>query len=82
MTAQRTDSFMGAFHRRLKSRIGPSKAKNAAARKIAIILYRLVKNGNKATKYSAESYEALYMERKLKNLKRQAGQLGYQLVEA
>jgi transposase len=81
MTAQKTDSFLGAFHRRLKSRIGPSKAKNATARKMAIILYRLLKNGDEAIKFSAEKYEQLYKKRKLKNLKRQLNQLGYTLVK-
>jgi hypothetical protein len=80
MTVQRTDSFLGAFHRRLKIRVGPAKAKNAAARKIAIILYRLVKHGNQAIKFSAEQYEQLYLKRKLANLTRQAKHLGFTLV--
>jgi transposase len=80
MTVQRTDSFLGAFHRRLKIRVGPAKAKNASARKIAIILYRLVKYGNQAIKFSAEQYEHLYKERKLANLTRQARQMGFSLI--
>ena len=80
MTVQRTDSFLGAFHRRLKARVGPAKAKNAAARKMAIILYRLVKYGGQAVKFSAEQYEQLYLKRKLENLARQAKHLGFTLV--
>lgn len=80
MTVQRTDSFLGAFHRRLKVRVGPAKAKNAAARKMAIILYRLVKCGRQAIKFSAEQYEQIYKERKLTNLKRQAAKMGFNLV--
>jgi len=79
MSTQRTDSFLGAFHRRIKIRVGPAKAKSASARKIAIILYRLVKGGATATKFSAEEYDTLYQERKLKNLKKQARKLGYEL---
>ena len=82
MTVQRTDSFLGAFHRRLKIRVGPAKAKNAAARKIAIILYRLVKCGKQAIKFSSEQYEQLYKKRKLENLTRQAKHLGFNLVAA
>lgn len=82
MSTQRTDSFLGAFHRRIKIRVGPSKAKSASARKIAIILYRLVREGTEAIKFSAEEYETIYKERKLKNLKRQARKLGYELQEA
>lgn len=82
MTVQRTDSFLGAFHRRLKIRVGPAKAKNAAARKMAIILYRLVKYGRQAIKFSAEQYDQIYRERKLANLKRQAVKMGFNLVAA
>lgn len=82
MTGQRTDSFLGAFHRRLKVRVGPAKAKNAAARKMAIILYRLVKYGRQAIKFSAEQYDQIYQERKLANLKRQAVKMGFNLVAA
>ncbi len=80
MTVQRTDSFLGAFHRRLKSRIGPAKAKNAAARKMAIILYRLAKNGGQAIKFSSEQYAQLYLKRRLANLTRQAKHMGFTLV--
>ncbi len=81
MTAQKTDSFLGAFHRRLKVRVGPAKARNATARKISIILYRLVKHGGKAIKFSSDMYEDIYKERKLKNLTRQARKMGYSLTE-
>jgi len=80
MTVQRTDSFLGAFHRRLKSRSGPGTAKNAVAGKMAIIMYRLVKSGGATIKFSAEKYDRLYRERKLANLKRQAEKLGYNLI--
>ena len=81
MSAQKTDSFLGAFHRRIKIRVGPAKAKNATARKIAIILYRLVKGGVQAVKFSSEEYDNLYQERKIKKLKKQAHKFGYKLVE-
>lgn len=79
LTVQRTDSFLGAAHRRLKARIGPASAKTAIARKLAIILYRLVKNKRVAIKFNAEAYEELYRERQLKKLKRLAARLGFEL---
>lgn len=81
MTAQRTDSFLGALHRRLKARIGPAKARNATARKMSIILYRLVKCGGEAVKFSSNMYEDMYKERKLKNLMKQARKMGFPLTE-
>ncbi len=81
MTAQRTDSFLGVYHRRLKGRVGPAKAKNATARKVAIILYGQVKNESETIRFSAEKYEAAYKERKLKNMKREAKRMGFTLVK-
>ena len=81
MTAQRTDSFLGVYHRRLKGRIGPAKAKNATARKVSIILYDHVKNESETLRFSAEKYETAYKERKLKNMQREANKFGYVLTE-
>lgn len=81
MTAQGTDSFLGVYYRRLKSRIGPAKAKNATARKVAIILYKQVKNESETIRFSAEKYETTYRERKLKNMKREAKRMGFTLIE-
>ena len=40
-----TDTALGAFFRRLSSRLGAAKAITAGAHKIAVILYNMLKNG-------------------------------------
>lgn len=80
MTCQRTDSMLGADYRRRKSIYGGALAKMTIARKLAIILYRILKYGQPAIKYSAEAYERLNSERRLKRLKKQARTLGFELA--
>jgi hypothetical protein len=41
----RTDTALGAFYRRLSSRIGKAKAVTATARKVAVLFYNAVRHG-------------------------------------
>jgi len=45
VTVGRTDTALGAFYRRLSSRIGKAKAVTATARKIAVLFYNAVRHG-------------------------------------
>ncbi|WP_368911161.1 IS110 family transposase [Proteus vulgaris] len=78
-TVGRSDTALGAFYRRLSSRIGKAKAVTATARKIAILFYNAMKYGTKYKDPGAEYYEERYKERVLKNLKRQAERMGMTL---
>jgi transposase len=40
---QRSNNWLGMFHRRIKSKAGPLVATRATARKIAVIFYHMVK---------------------------------------
>jgi dipeptidyl aminopeptidase/acylaminoacyl peptidase len=71
---------MGDYLRRMKTRLGPAAATTATAHKIAVIFYTMVKN-------QVEYDETIWATRDVKRqqriearLKRQANQLGYQLV--
>lgn len=44
-TLGRTQTALGAFYRRLAVRIGKPKAVTATARKLAILIYRTLKDG-------------------------------------
>ena len=79
---QRTATALGAFFRRMKSRKGPMNAITATAHKIAIIIYSMIKNKQSFKDIGQDSYEQKYQERVVKNLKRKAKELGYELVEA
>lgn len=71
---------LGAFYRRLRSRLGPPKAITATAHKLARLFYRLWKTAGEYTDPGANYYEQQYQQRMLKNLSKKAQQLGFSLV--
>jgi hypothetical protein len=78
----KTHTALGAFFRRLAARLGKAKAVTATARKLAVLFYRMVKNGLAYNDPGADYYEAAYRDRVLRSLKRRAEDLGYQLIQA
>ena len=72
---------MGAFFRRIAARRGVPKAITATAYKLARIIYAMLKHGQEYAKQGMEEYEAAYRERQLRNLKKKAAELGYELKE-
>ena len=79
---QRTDTALGAYFRRIAARKAAPVAVGAVARKLAIIVYKMLKFGAEYTDIGAEEYEAINHQRKIDNLKRNASKLGLLLVEA
>jgi transposase len=77
----RTHTALGAFYRRLASRIGKAKAVTATARKLAVLFYNSLRFGLRYVDPGQASYEARYQTRVLANLTRRAKQLGYALVK-
>jgi transposase len=71
---------LGAFYRRIRSRLGPPKAITATAHKIARIFYLLWKTGQDYVDPGVDAYEQKYQDRALKNLKQRAKQMGFELV--
>lgn len=71
---------LGAFYRRLRSRIGPPKAITATAHKLARLFYRLWTTGDAYVDMGVDAYEQKYQQRTLKNLKRKARLMGFALV--
>ena len=71
---------LGAFYRRLRSRIGPPKAITATAHKLPRIFYRLWSTGHDYVDMGVDAYEQKYQQRTLKNLKRKARLIGFALV--
>lgn len=81
-TLHRSDSALGAFFRRLKSRLGAPKATTAAAHKLGIIIYQMIIEGKEYEDIGQEYYEKQYRERMIKNLNFRAKMLGFELVES
>jgi len=71
---------LGDYLRRMKGRLGPAGAITATARKIAVIVYAMVKNQVPYDETRWAEYEALRKMRIEAKLHRQARRLGYQLV--
>jgi len=76
----RTDTALGAFYRRMASRVGKAKAITATARKLAILVYRTLKEGLVYQDPGAAAYDAHHRERVLRRLRQRAAHLGYVLL--
>lgn len=73
-------SALGAYYRRMRSRHGSPKAITATAHKLARLIYSMLKNGREYVEQGQDYYEKQYKDRVLKNLKRRASQMGFELV--
>jgi transposase len=80
MTLLRSQSYLGAQYRRLRTRLGAPKAITAMARKLACLFYRLIKHGQQYVDKGTEYYEARYREQQIRSLAKRAQKLGLQLV--
>lgn len=79
-TIGRSDTALGAFYRRLSSRIGKQKAVTATARKIAVLFYNAVRYGMTYQDQGAAAYDDRHRQRVLSNLQRRAKTLGFALA--
>jgi transposase len=76
-----TNTWLGSFHRRMRARLGPAGANTATARKIATVIYHLLKTKEPFIDRDVVRYEARVYRHKLSRLKKQAKVLGYELVQ-
>ena len=79
-TVHKARTALGAFFRRLRSRLGAPKAITATAHKLARLVYSLLKHGSAYVQQGLDAYESQYRERKVTAMARQAKALGYTLV--
>ena len=71
---------MGNYLRRMKSKLGPAAATTATAHKIAVVFYAMVKNQREYDETIWARLDAQREHRFEVKVKRQARQLGYELV--
>jgi len=76
----RSQSYLGAQYRRLRTRLGAPKAITAMARKLACLFYRLLKQGQQYVDKGTEYYEQRYREQQVRFVIRRAKQLGIEVV--
>lgn len=76
----RSTCYLGAFYRRMRSRLGAPKAITATAHKLAKTIYRMLATGEDYRELGENYYEQHYQDRVLKNLKKRAKEMGYALT--
>jgi transposase len=76
----RSKTALGAYWRRIARRKGASVAVFSTARKIAILIYRMLRYGQDYVDIGQEAYEAQFRQRRLAGLKSAAESMGYDLV--
>jgi hypothetical protein len=80
MSVGRTSTALGAYYRRLAYRVGKAKAITAPARKIAVLVYRVLRSDLDYHDPGARAYETHYRGRALKNLRNRAQEFGFGLI--
>jgi transposase len=75
----RSHSYLGAYLRRQRARLGAPKAITATAHKLARILYNLMRHGSAYMRKEEAAYAEQVRERLEKQLQRRARELGYEL---
>jgi transposase len=81
MSLGRTETALGAFYRRLAYRVGKAKAITATARKLAILVYRTLKDGLVYHDPGAAAYDAQHRQRVIRRLRQRASELGLALID-
>jgi hypothetical protein len=75
-----SDSALGAFYRRIRTQKGAMVANVATAHKLARIIYFMLKHQTEYEDLGATHYEEKHRQRVIKNLKRKAEKMGFELV--
>ena len=77
-----SQSALGAYFRRMCSRMDKPKAVAAAAHKLARLIYTMLTRGEEYTDQGQAYYEERYRQRVLHNLAQRANKMGMKLVAA
>lgn len=75
-----SDSALGGYYRGMRARLGAPEAVTATAHKLARIIYAMLKNQTEYRDPGEGHYEEQARQRAIKNLKRKAKKLGFEVV--
>jgi transposase len=81
-TLRRSNTYLGAQFRRLRTRLGAPVAIKAMAAKLARLVYRMLRYGMQFVDQGAEFYETQNRNLQINYLKSKATKLGLQVIEA
>jgi transposase len=73
-------SALGAYHRRMRAKLGKPEAITASAHKLARIIYAMLKNQTEYMDPGPDYYEEQARQRALTRLRRSAQNLGFEVV--
>jgi transposase len=77
---ERSKSALGAEFRRTSRRKGRAVAVFALARKLAILIYRMLRYGQDYVDKGVEAYEEQFKQKRIQNMINAAKQMGYELT--
>jgi hypothetical protein len=80
LSLRHSETALGAYYRHMAQRKGADIAVFATARKLLVIVYRLVRWGKPYVDEGVEAFEKRYQETRFRSLTAKAKALGYQLT--
>src|SRR6266404_1201959 len=81
LAAGQTDTWIGRFYRRKRAHLGAPKALTATAHKLACVIYHMLKYQEEFVPLDVLVYEFKAQERRMRHLRKQAEELGCELIE-
>jgi transposase len=82
LSMRHSQTALGAYYRKIAQRRGGDIAVFATARKLATLIYRLLRWAQPYVDEGAAAYENRYLQQRIKSLTAKAKELGYQLTPA
>jgi len=80
LSLRHSRTALGAYYRKLAQRLSGDVAVFATARKLATLIYRLLRWGQPYIDEGVEAYEKRYRQQRVKSLAAKAKDLGYELT--
>lgn len=77
---EHSDSYLGAYYRKMRGKFGAPKANRATSHKLAKIIYAMLRDGKEFTELGQARFEELHKEKTLANMQNKANKLGFKLV--
>jgi hypothetical protein len=77
----KTDTWLGIFHRRMRARLGPAGANTATARKLACLIYHLLRYKEEMIDVDQKRLLEKFRKQRIVRLRKQAEELGMELTE-
>ena len=81
LSLRHSATALGAYYRKIARRIGGDVAVFATARKLATLIYRLLRWGQPYVDEGEEAFERRYQQMRIAGLKAKAEELGYELLQ-